>query len=230
MLAQLLEFQNTLSMKKRTYTKPTLLLLFVGIFALGAFTGPKLMEALTANDIKAALKVSGLNFTKPEIDSLLPGVQTYQEQYEANRAVSIPNSVAPATQFNPLPLDFIAPKRSSSFASPNPGKIKVPEDKEELAFMSVFQLAYLLRTKQISSVELTRFFIDRIKKYDPTLKCVVTITEELAMEQAKRADEEIAAGKYKGSATRNSLWSQRLISNKKIQNDLGSNAFQGSGY
>ncbi|MCK7526425.1 MAG: amidase [Ignavibacteriales bacterium] len=75
---------------------------------------------------------------------------------------------------------------------------KMPANKDELAFYTIGQLAELIRTKQISSTELTKFFIDRLKKFDPVLHCVISFTEERAFRQAKIADEEIAAGKYRG--------------------------------
>jgi Asp-tRNA(Asn)/Glu-tRNA(Gln) amidotransferase A subunit family amidase len=74
----------------------------------------------------------------------------------------------------------------------------MPANKDELAFYTVRELAELIRTKQISSVELTRFFLDRLKKYDEQLKCVVTLTEDRALKMAQKADREIASGNYKG--------------------------------
>ncbi|TFG99920.1 MAG: amidase, partial [Calditrichales bacterium] len=75
---------------------------------------------------------------------------------------------------------------------------KLPENRDELAFYSIPQLANLIRTKQISSVELTTFYLDRLKKFDEKLHCVITLTEELALQQAARADAEIKAGTYRG--------------------------------
>src|SRR6266478_938806 len=69
---------------------------------------------------------------------------------------------------------------------------------KELAFASVRQLAELVRTKSVSSLALTEMYLGRLKKYDPALKFVVTLTEERALAQAKKADTEIAAGKYRG--------------------------------
>jgi Asp-tRNA(Asn)/Glu-tRNA(Gln) amidotransferase A subunit family amidase len=74
----------------------------------------------------------------------------------------------------------------------------MPADRNALAFYSILQLASLVKNKKISSVELTQFFIDRIKKYGDSLQCVISLTEEIAMQQAKEADAEIAAGKYRG--------------------------------
>src|SRR6185369_11215197 len=76
--------------------------------------------------------------------------------------------------------------------------VQMPSNKNELAFYSIMQLASLVKNKKITSVELTRFFIERLKKWGDTLQSVITLTEDLAMQQAKQADEEIRKGIYKG--------------------------------
>ena len=75
---------------------------------------------------------------------------------------------------------------------------KKPDSKDDLAFLPVTSLAQLVRTRAISSTELTKLYLERLKKYDPVLKCVVTLTEELVLKQAEAADREIKAGKYRG--------------------------------
>jgi Asp-tRNA(Asn)/Glu-tRNA(Gln) amidotransferase A subunit family amidase len=116
----------------------------------------------------------------------------------AIRKLNIPNSVSPALNFNPLPVAYQFPDKANYFKVSTEVNLKRPTSKDELAFFTVRQLAELIRTKQISSVELTRFFIERIKKYDSRLQFAITITEERALRNAKKADAEIAAGKYKG--------------------------------
>src|SRR5207249_6690564 len=73
-----------------------------------------------------------------------------------------------------------------------------PEAADDLAFLPLTHLAELVRTKKVSSTELTKLSLERLKKYDPALKCVVTLTEELALKQAAEADKELAARKYRG--------------------------------
>src|SRR5207247_579723 len=80
----------------------------------------------------------------------------------------------------------------------SPGKVKLPANFDDLAFYSVGELGALIKSRQISSEKLTRFFLERLRKYGPKLECVVTLTEDLALQQASRADAEIAAGKYRG--------------------------------
>jgi Asp-tRNA(Asn)/Glu-tRNA(Gln) amidotransferase A subunit family amidase len=74
----------------------------------------------------------------------------------------------------------------------------LPKDKNELAFYSIKQLASLIRSKKISSVELTKFFLERLKKWGDTLHCVITLTEDTALLQARKADEELKKGIYRG--------------------------------
>jgi Asp-tRNA(Asn)/Glu-tRNA(Gln) amidotransferase A subunit family amidase len=79
-----------------------------------------------------------------------------------------------------------------------PASVAMPADKNELSWYSVADLSVLIKTRKISSVELTRFFIERLKKYSDTLHCVITLTEDRAMKMAKKADDEIARGIYRG--------------------------------
>src|SRR5207245_6193901 len=93
-------------------------------------------------------------------------------------------------------VDFDAqkvPMRMSSAPA-----IAVPKNPEELAFLTVRELSELVRTRKISSTSLTNIYLDRLKRYDPKLKFVVTLTEERALAQAKEDDRDIAAGKYVG--------------------------------
>ena len=73
-----------------------------------------------------------------------------------------------------------------------------PDDDEKLAYLTVAQLGKLIKSKQVSSLELTKLYLARLKKYNEILNCVVTLTEDLAIRQAKQADAEIAAGRYRG--------------------------------
>src|SRR5262249_50019895 len=105
----------------------------------------------------------------------------------------------PALSFHPAPL--LPPAESTGRGSvelTRRAAPKRPEAPVDLAFMPVTALAELLRTRQVTSTELTKLYLDRLRKHDPVLHCVVTLTEELALKQAERADREIAAGRYRG--------------------------------
>ncbi|MCC9168166.1 amidase [Pontibacter harenae] len=167
-------------------------------FVSGAFVSRVSEEKITVDVLRDAQKLMGLNFKDAQLDSALSDIQDYKEGYERIRKQPLTNDVAPALVFNPVPVGYTFEKKQEAFEVDHPKKVKLPQNREELAFYSVPQLAELVRTKQISSVELTQFYLDRLKKYGPTLECVVTLTEELALQQARQADQEIKAGKYKG--------------------------------
>ncbi|MCB0279064.1 MAG: amidase, partial [Calditrichaeota bacterium] len=155
-------------------------------------------DQITSEDIKSAEKIAALNFTDQERDSLIETVQQHLKSIESIRNLKMNNSVVNSLQFNPIPMNTtISVKDGTSQWSVFKG-LKKPENMNDLAFYSIGQLAELIRTQKINSVELTRFFIDRLKRLDTELKSVITITENRAMEQAARADEEIRNGKYRG--------------------------------
>ncbi len=105
---------------------------------------------------------------------------------------------------------------------------KVPGDKNKLAFYSIGQLAELIRTKQITSIELTKFFLDRLKKYDPELHCVITLTEQRALNQAKLMDQEIAQGKYRGMLHGIPFGAKDLLATKNYKTTWGATPLQRS--
>lgn len=155
-------------------------------------------RAITPGVVREAEKLMGLEFSEAEADSMLDELRDTRKNYEANRAIELKNEVAPALYFNPLPPGFEFEKTRVPFRASLAGTVKMPANRADLAWYSVRELAELIRTKQISSVDLTQFFLERLKKYNPQLECVVTLTEELALKQAARADAELKAGKYRG--------------------------------
>ena len=175
-----------------------LFLLLSIIFVLGAFTGRFFSDKISSEDVVGAAKIAGLELTQTEIDSLLPGLEDARNSYVANRKSNLPNDLGPAIWFNPLLPGMKIPTGPDKVNFGKAPLVRLPQNRDDLAWFTVRELAELLRSRQISSEELTRFFLDRLKKYDPQLHCVITLTEELAIAQAKRADAEIKAGKYRG--------------------------------
>ena len=158
---------------------------------------PASEPTIKAEDVASAEKLIGLSFTESERDQLLDIVNTRAKQYETLRATSIDNSVAPPLYFNPrLPIPSDSPVPRSYRMSPQPAATR-PENLDDLAFAPLTQLAELIRTRQVTSLELTEMYLARLKRFDPILHCVVTLTEDVAYAQAKRADAEIAAGTYR---------------------------------
>ena len=153
---------------------------------------------VTKEMLQEAEQLAGLEFTDDERELMVEGLNSYLKKYRKLREVPLDNSVAPALQFNPIPAGTTFEKKAGRLRISRRRRRKAPSDLEDLAFWPVTDLARLIRSRKVSSTELTKMYLDRLKRYDPKLKCVVTLTEELALKQAQRADEEIAAGHYRG--------------------------------
>ncbi len=148
--------------------------------------------------VRAADTLIGLDFSDGELDLMLSGLGDQRADFEAMRRFPLSNSVPPAILFNPLPVGFKFETQRKKFKASPPPKIKLPANLDELAFYSVSELAALIKSRQLTSERLTQFHLERLKRIGPQLECVVTLTEDLALAQARRADREIAAGKYRG--------------------------------
>ncbi len=173
------------------------------IFCLGFATALCLSFFIWDNKIsngviQEASKLIGLEFTAAEADLMLSDLEEAVETYAEMRKTLVGNEVAPALVFNPIPSGFELNTEQENIKYSPIDAVRLPENRDDLAFYSVRQLAELIRTKQITSVDLTKFFLDRLKKHNDSLRCVITFTEELAMKQARKADEETKAGYYRG--------------------------------
>jgi Asp-tRNA(Asn)/Glu-tRNA(Gln) amidotransferase A subunit family amidase len=155
--------------------------------------------SVTPEMVQQAEWIAGLKLAEADRKSLAGSLTQALRQFEAMRAVKLPNGVAPALAFNPAP--WLPPSREGRRGTVEPttrAAPKKPDAADELAFLPVTTLAALVRNRQVSSAELTKLYLERLKKHDPTLHCVVTLTEDLALKQAEQADKEIAAGRYRG--------------------------------
>ena len=141
--------------------------------------------------------LAGLQFTQSERDTMLQTLAVLRGKYDTLRTVELPNSIPVPLYFDPrIPGQDIPKGRESYLFQEFP--TRRPENIEDCAFYTIGQLAHLLRTQQVTSLELTEMYLERLKRYGPELECVVTLTEELALKQASRADEEIRRGRYLG--------------------------------
>lgn len=154
-------------------------------------------DTIGIKDIRSSEKLVNLRFTESKEDSMLGGVRRNSVVYGKMHRYDLANAVPLPLSFTPvLPYMQLSNKQKAvSFILP---KTELPANKELLAFYSIPQLAYLIKSRKITSKELTGFFIERLKKFGDTLHCVVSLTEEIAMKQASVADAEIAAGHYRG--------------------------------
>lgn len=180
--------------------------LFPGVLytlAAQAQTGAKAAEPelakITPEMIQQAAALAGVHIAPEYVGTLLDGLNERRSAYAQIRKLHLPNSVPPAYIFDPLPPGAtIHTQKEKPVYSKPPHAITVPSNLEELAFCSVVELADLVRRKKVSSTALTEMYLARIKRYDPVLHFVVTITEDRALALAKEADAEIARGKYRG--------------------------------
>ncbi|MGD1947329.1 MAG: amidase [Croceivirga sp.] len=153
----------------------------------------------TKKDVRATQKLVGIEFSKKRIDTLYDYLVRNKKGYDSLRKYTIEHEVFPAILFDPKPREFELPKSTGAAISWEvPEAIQLPEDINELAFYPIPKLASLIRSKKISCVALTNFFLERLKKYSPKLECTITVTEELALRQAKQLDAELAEGHYRG--------------------------------
>jgi Asp-tRNA(Asn)/Glu-tRNA(Gln) amidotransferase A subunit family amidase len=148
--------------------------------------------------ITEAENLLGISFDTAEKRMMQPDLVRALHSYNQLRSESLDNGIYPALVFNPILPGKEIDESADSQQWFLPEKVARPESDTDLAFMSVGELAYLIRTAQITSTELTRIYLNRLREYGDTLKCVITITENLALEQAAEADREIADGKYRG--------------------------------
>ncbi len=192
-------------------------------FFLGGFITRQIDEdKITVSMVREAQKIIGLEFTNAEADSMLETLESRRKNYAELRKLNMPNSVVPSLNFNPLPVGYRFPDKSSAFKISAVSKVKLSANRDELAYSSITQLAELIRSKQISSVELTRYFIARLKRYDPVLQHTITITEERAMAQARKADDEIASGHYRGVLHGIPFGAKDLLATKDYKTTWGS--------
>jgi len=183
-------------------------------------------QNITKENIENAENIIDLQFTDAERDSMLQSLEDQKVNYKKIREVELKNSVPPSILFNPIPVGFTFPKEQNPIKFSDYSNTRMPANKNELAFFTIGQLAELIKTKQITSMELTKFFIERLKKYDPALHCAITLTEERAMHHAKIADEEIAAGKYRGILHGIPFGVKDLLATKDFKTTWGSVPFK----
>ncbi|MGQ0738845.1 MAG: amidase [Bacteroidota bacterium] len=148
--------------------------------------------------VRNTVNLYDLDFTEAEADSMIGNLRYYHQLYRGMHNSSLRNDVLYPFAFHPAPVGMkIFTKREKIFWD-IPFRTELPAHKNDLAFYSIPQLAALIVKKKISSVELTKFFIARLKKWGDTLECVITLTEDLALQQAKQADDELKQGIYRG--------------------------------
>lgn len=155
-------------------------------------------DTLTKNDLPATAHLLDLTFTQKEIDSMYDGVKENLLLYRLMHKKPLNNNVPMSLWQSPVLPGMQFNEKQEKINWNISSKVSLPANLNDLAFYNILQLASLIKNKKISSVDLTKFFIDRIRRFGDTLQCVISVTEEIALQQARQADAEIAAGKYRG--------------------------------
>lgn len=182
---------------------------------------------ITKEMMHNAEKLIGIELTDKHEDMALPGVNRALDSYEVVRKIDVPLDTEPAIVFHPALPGFHVKRAHAKikfkYGKNEPAQFKSVDD---LAFATVPQLAELIRTKKVSSVELTTMYLGRLKRYGPKLLCIVTLTEELAMKQAQDADNDLKRGKYRGPLHGIPWGAKDLFATKGIKTTWGAEPYR----
>ena len=154
-------------------------------------------ETITTSSVATAENMFGISFSEAKRDSMLGALSSNLKVYNYIHSKNIPNDAPYPLWYNPVLPTMVVPKKQLPVHFAIPEGVAMPSDKNKLAFYSILQLASLIKNKKISSVELTKLFIERLKKYTPILHCAIEITDTIALKQARKADADLAKGIYK---------------------------------
>jgi Asp-tRNA(Asn)/Glu-tRNA(Gln) amidotransferase A subunit family amidase len=165
-------------------------------------TGPVVGPAISPATIAEAEKLAQVTYTAAERAQAAANwrvsLAPLYERRTGPRKLALEPTVAPASRWNPaLPGLSIGPARNRFVRSTAPAG-KLPAKDDDIAFAPVTQLARWIETRQLSAERLTRIYLERLERFQPKINCVITLTRDLALAQAKQADAEIAAGRYRG--------------------------------
>ena len=184
---------------------------------------------VTKEMVETAADVADVSLPDEYVQAMLDGLNENKKNYEEIYKLHIPNSVAPAYIFDPVlgDMKFETAKRPMKLAGAPALNISgAPKNIEDVAFYSVRQLAELVRTRKVSSSALTDMYLARLKKYDPLLKFVITLTDDRARAQAKEADRDIAAGHYRGPLHGLPWGAKDLLAVKGYRTTWGAGGFE----
>jgi Asp-tRNA(Asn)/Glu-tRNA(Gln) amidotransferase A subunit family amidase len=183
-------------------------------------------QRVTAEMLKTSLAVSGIDFSEEDRKAMLQGVNQSLTRYEELHKLHIPNNTSLPLYFTTIVPGMEVNKTKQPFRISDPPSVKRPANLEDVAFWPVRSLAELVRTKQVTSVELTEMYLARLHRINSKLNCVVTFLDDLGMQQAKQADSEIAAGKYKGPLHGIPWGAKDIITVKGYKTTWGSDAYK----
>ena len=179
--------------------------------------------------LKCAEQVAGLEFTDAEEEAIVRGVSGNLTSYEQLRKIDIPLDTEPAITFRPyLPGKQPGGRstRNAKLAVAKPARVQVGSSLEDLAFEPIPVLASLIESRKITSTDLTKMYLARLKRYGDPLHCVITLTEDLALAQAANADKDLKAGRYRGPLHGIPWGAKDLFDTKGIRTTWGAKPFE----
>jgi len=182
-------------------------------------------QRITQPMLADALALSGLTFSDEDQRGLLQAANQNLTRFEDLRKVHIPNDVAPPFYFSPLSpgMKVNRAKLPLRFSAP---RVKRPANLEDVAFWPILNLSHLVRSRQVSSTELTEMYLARLHRYNDKLNCVVTFLDDVARAQAKQADAEIKAGRHRGPLHGIPWGAKDIIAVKGYKTTWGSGAYK----
>ena len=182
--------------------------------------------AITSEMIAAAAQLAGLRISEVDREQMVAGINANLASYEALREIHIDQNVPPPLYFNPAVPGQTFSNERKPFVRGARSRVTRPANLDDVAFWPVTDLSQLIESRQVSSEELTRMYLDRIARHDPLLNCVITLTEELAIEQATQADHELAAGNYRGPLHGIPWGAKDVIAKRGYRTTWGSEAYR----
>ena len=200
-----------------------------GLAARASAQEPQAAHRIGRSELECAEKIIGVDFSETQQDAALNAVNGNLRNFERLRQLPVPLDTEPAIAFRPY-LPGRRPQPGATPHAPLPLARQAPPARwsslDDLAFLPVTALAALLRSRRVSSTELTRMYLARLRQFGPRLNCVVTLTDDLALAQAAAADREIRAGRYRGPLHGIPWGAKDLFATRGIPTTWGAAPFQ----
>jgi len=183
---------------------------------------PQRPQVVTKEMLHNALALIGVELTDAQEAMALAGVNRNYYSYAALRAIDVPLDTEPAFRFYPVPPP---PAAHARFAPLKP-ELKHYQSVEELAFLPATELGAMIRSHRVTSTDLTKMYLERLKRFSPKLLCVITLTEDRALEQAERADAEHRRGHHRSELHGVPYGAKDLFATKGIRTTWGAEPYQ----
>jgi Asp-tRNA(Asn)/Glu-tRNA(Gln) amidotransferase A subunit family amidase len=182
-------------------------------------------DTVTLAMLTDALTLSGIELSEDDRKAMVDGANTQLERLKELRALHIPNDVSPPYHFSPVVAGMRVDRTKQPWVMSKAPAVKRPANLEDAAFWPLRHLAELIRTKQVTSTELTRMYLGRLHRHNGVLNNVVTFLDDHGLAEAAQADKEIASGRYKGPLHGIPWGVKDIITVKGFKTTWGSPAF-----